>query len=87
MACITTKRYKDKETGQTRETMVIDFYDQHGKRRLETLPEKTTKKKANGRLRGDRGECGKGNLPTGKENANLQGSGGRMAGAQEAESP
>ena len=26
--------------------MVIDFYDQHGKRRLKTLPEGTTKKEA-----------------------------------------
>ena len=36
MACITKKHEK----------MVIDFYDQHGKRRLKTLPEGTTKKEA-----------------------------------------
>lgn len=51
MACITTKRYRDKETGQIREALVIDFYDQHGKRRLETLAEGTTKKRAKKRLR------------------------------------
>ena len=36
MACVTNKRGK----------LVIDFYDQHGKRRLKTLPEGTTRKKA-----------------------------------------
>ena len=36
MACITKKRGKP----------VIDFYDQHGKRRLKTLPKGTTKKEA-----------------------------------------
>lgn len=36
MACITKKRGK----------LVIDFYDQHGKRRLKTLPEGTTKTQA-----------------------------------------
>jgi len=51
MACITTKKYKDKETGQVREAIIIDFYDQTGKRRLETLEPGTTKKKAKDRLR------------------------------------
>ncbi len=42
MACITKKRGK----------LVIDFYDQHGKRRLKTLPEGTTKKDARKVLHG-----------------------------------
>ena len=41
MACITKKRGK----------MVIDFYDQHGKRRLKTLPKGTTKTQAKKVLR------------------------------------
>lgn len=41
MACITKKRGK----------LVIDFYDQHGKRRLKTLKEGTTKKEAKKILR------------------------------------
>jgi len=36
MACITKKRGK----------LVIDFYDQHGRRRLKTLPDGTRKKDA-----------------------------------------
>ena len=36
MACVTTKRGR----------LVLDFYDQHGKRRLKTLKEGTTKKEA-----------------------------------------
>ena len=46
MACITKKKYKDKATGTIRESFVIDFYDQHGKRRLKTLAPGTTKKEA-----------------------------------------
>lgn len=46
MACVTKKRYRDKETGRIRQALVIDFYDQHGKRRLKTLPEGTTKNDA-----------------------------------------
>jgi integrase len=46
MACITKKKYKDRTTRKLRETFVIDFYDQHGKRRLKTLPPGTTKKEA-----------------------------------------
>jgi len=41
MACITKKRGK----------LVIDFYDQHGKRRLKTLPEGISKKEAKKILR------------------------------------
>jgi integrase len=41
MACIKKRRGR----------WVIDFYDQHGKRRWKTLPEKTTKKKAREELR------------------------------------
>ncbi len=41
MACITTKRGR----------MVIDFYDQHGRRRLKTLPEGTSMKEARRQLR------------------------------------
>jgi len=41
MACITTKRGRK----------VIDFYDQHGKRRLKTLPKGTTMKEARRQLR------------------------------------
>lgn len=41
MACITKKRGK----------MVIDFYDQHGKRRLKTLPDGISKKKQRDELR------------------------------------
>ena len=41
MACIRERRHR----------LVIDYYDQHGKRHWETLPEKTTKKQANDRLR------------------------------------
>ena len=41
MACITKKRGK----------LVIDFYDQHGKRRLKTLPDGTSKTKAKKVLR------------------------------------
>ena len=41
MACITKKRNK----------LVIDFYDQHGKRRLKTLPDGTTKTQAKKELR------------------------------------
>ncbi|MFC1890868.1 tyrosine-type recombinase/integrase [Thermodesulfobacteriota bacterium] len=41
MACITKKRGK----------LVIDFYDQHGKRRLKTLPVGTTKTQAKKELR------------------------------------
>ncbi len=41
MACITKKHGK----------LVIDFYDQHGKRRLKTLPEGTTKTEARKELR------------------------------------
>jgi integrase len=46
MACITKKKYKDKAAGKIRESFVIDFYDQHGKRRLKTLAAGTTKKEA-----------------------------------------
>ena len=41
MACITTKRGR----------LVIDFYDQHGKRRLKTLPKGITKAQAKKVLR------------------------------------
>ena len=41
MACIRKRRGR----------WVIDFYDQHGKRHWETLPEGTTKTQANKRLR------------------------------------
>ena len=41
MACITTKR----------DRLVIDFYDQHGKRRLKTLPKGTSKTQAKKVLR------------------------------------
>lgn len=41
MACITTKRNR----------LVIDFYDQHGRRRLKTLPKGTTKGEARRVLR------------------------------------
>ena len=67
MACITKKRYRDKKTGEKRVSMVIDFYDQDGKRRLETLPQGTTKKKARDRLREIEELVGKGNfLPSKK---------------------
>ena len=46
VACITKKKYTDRATGELREALVIDFYDQHGKRRLKTLPVGTTKKAA-----------------------------------------
>ena len=41
MACIRERRGR----------LVIDYYDQHGKRRWETLTEGTTKTQANKRLR------------------------------------
>ena len=41
MACITERR----------DRWIIDFYDQHGKRRWKTMPEGTTKKKAREELR------------------------------------
>jgi hypothetical protein len=41
MACITKKRGK----------LVVDFYDQHGKRRLKSLPAGISKRKAKGILR------------------------------------
>jgi len=41
MACIAKRRGR----------LVIDFYDQYGKRRCETLKEGTTKKEAKDRLR------------------------------------
>ena len=41
MACITKRRGK----------WVIDFYDQHGKRRWKTMPKDTTKKQAKEELR------------------------------------
>ena len=50
MACITKRRGR----------WVIDFYDQHGKRRWKTLPEGTTKKKATEELRGIEEQIGKG---------------------------
>lgn len=40
MACITEKKY-----GNGKVRRVIDFYDQHGKRRIKTLPDGITKKK------------------------------------------
>jgi len=47
--------------------MVIDFYDQHGKRRLKTLPEGTTKKKARKALREIEASVERGTfLPDGK---------------------
>jgi len=51
IACITTKKYRDKEPGQLRQTHVTDFCDQHGRKRFETLPEGATKKAAKTRLR------------------------------------
>jgi integrase len=49
MACITKRRGR----------WVIDFYDQHGKRRWKTLPENTTKKKATEELRAIEEQVGK----------------------------
>jgi len=49
MACITKRRGR----------WVIDFYDQNGKRRWRTLPEKTTKKKATEELRAIEEQVGK----------------------------
>ncbi|SPD72615.1 Phage integrase family protein [uncultured Desulfobacterium sp.] len=50
MACVTEKKYRDK-AGKERIRIVIDFYDQHGKRRIKTLPEGTSKKDAKKELR------------------------------------
>jgi integrase len=50
MACIRKRRGR----------WVIDFYDQHGKRRWKTLKQGTTKKKANEELRGIEEQVGKG---------------------------
>jgi len=49
MACVTKRRGR----------WVIDFYDQHGKRRWRTLPENTTKKKATEELRAIEEQVGK----------------------------
>jgi len=49
MACITKRRGR----------WVVDFYDQHGKRRWKTLPENTTKKKATEELRAIEEQVGK----------------------------
>jgi integrase len=51
MACITKKKYRDKERGITREALVIDFYDQNGKRRIKTLPDGISKRDARKILR------------------------------------
>ena len=52
MACLTNK----KKPGR----WCIDFYDQHGKRRLKVLPKGTTKKQARGALREIEDQVGKG---------------------------
>lgn len=46
MACITEKLYRDKKTGKEWKRQVVDFYDQHGKRRLKTLHKGTSKDEA-----------------------------------------
>ena len=57
MACITKRRNR----------WILDFYDQHGKRRWKTLPKGTTKKKAKDELRAIEDQVSKGVfLPTQK---------------------
>ena len=51
MACITKKKYRDKGKRTIREALVIDFYDQHGKRRIKTLPDGISKRDARKILR------------------------------------
>ena len=50
MACITKRRKR----------WVIDFYDQHGKRRWKTMPEGSTKKQARDELRAIEDQVSKG---------------------------